>query len=112
MTLMLGLFATVGGIGGLSGIAAIAYIGVTRRKIRAEARQLDVSAEDVLSGRALEMYDRAMKAAQRAEQKAERAEHEVRALRDHVDHLERIMRDAGLTPPVYAPPAWKAPSHE
>ena len=41
---------------------------------RAEARQLDVSAEDVLSGRALEMYDRAMKAAQRAEQKAEETE--------------------------------------
>lgn len=109
------VLGTVLGAGGAGGLVAIAYIRVTKTKIRAEARKLDVDADDVLLGGALKMYQQAMDAAERAEKKADAAEEkadaaeerasanqkEVRALRDHVDHLESIMRDAGLTPPKF-----------
>lgn len=109
-TLLLVLGAVLG-TGGIGGIGAVAYIRVTKTKIRAEARKIDVDADDVLLGRALEMYERVREAAERAESKADAAEQraaenakEVRALRDHVDHLERIMRNSGLTPPTFTYP--------
>lgn len=92
-------FAALGGLGGLGGLASLAYIGVTRQRIAAQARKIGVDADDVLSGRALDMYDRANKAAAVADAKAETCRAKLDAVLDHVDHLERLMRDAGMHPP-------------
>lgn len=107
MNALLAVFAALGAIGGLGGIAAVAYIGVTRRKINAEARKLGVEADDVLSGRALEMYDRAMSEARDAKTEAQSCRAELRALHDHVDRLERIMRNADLDPPAFRWPLYE-----
>lgn len=101
MNTLVAVFAAIGGLGGLGGLAALFYVTSTKRKINAEARKIGVDADDVISGRALEMYDRAMTEAREAKADAHRCHEKLDALEDHVDRLERLMRDAGLDPPPF-----------
>lgn len=99
------ILAAIGVLVGSGGVGALINARRTNHKITAEARKLGVEADDVLLGRALEMYEKALAAAERAEQRAEQLGREVRALHDHVDRLERIMRDADLDPPAFLWPS-------
>lgn len=101
MTTLVAVFGLIGGLGGLGGLGALFYVTSTKRKLNAEARKIGVDANDVISGRALEMYDKAMHRLEAAERKAEVCGQKVDALTDHVDHLNRIMRDAGMEPPAF-----------
>lgn len=108
MSTFLAVFGSLGALGGLGGLVTFLNARATRVKLKAEAdkisneaRVADVSADDILLGRALEMYEKAMQAAERAEARVAQLDTQVRALRDHVDHLERIMRDEGLDPPKF-----------
>ncbi len=98
------VFTAIASLGGLSGIAAIGYISVTRRKIGAEARKIGVDADDVMSGRALEMYDRAMQEAREAKSEARGCYERLNASEDHADILERMLRDQGIVPPPFQYP--------
>lgn len=108
MTTFLAVLGAVGALGGFGGLVAFLNARAVRGKLEAEAdkinneaRVADVSADDILLGRALEMYEKAMQAAERAEVRVAQLDCQVRALRDHVDHLERIMRNEGLDPPKF-----------
>lgn len=101
MTTLVAVFGLIGGIGGLGGLSALFYVTSTKRRLNAEARKIGVDADDVISGRALEMYDRVRNEAAEAKAEARACRAKVDALSDHVDHLNRIMRDAGLEPPVF-----------
>lgn len=109
------VFGAIAAIGGAGGIVSLVLVTANRKKITAEARLIGVNADDVLSGRALEMYDRAMREATGAKTEVSSCREEVRALRTHVDILERHigrledqMIDAGLQPnqPTPAPFHW------
>ncbi len=112
MNTVTALFGLLGMVGGLGSLSAAFYVGVTRRKIGAEARLLGVNADDIMSGRALGMYDRAMKEAGEAKAEARACREKVDALEDHIDRLERMMRDAGLTPPPFRWPPLQAAGSE
>lgn len=101
MNTWVAVFAAIGGLGGLGGLTAAFYVTATKRKLNAEARKIGVDAEDVISGRALEMYDRVRQEASEARKEARECHARMDALEDHVDHLNRIMRDHGLDPPVF-----------
>lgn len=95
------IFAGIAALGGLGGFAALAYVGVTRRKIAAEAKKLDVDADVLLSGKALEMYDRVSKEAKDARGEAQNARARIGALEAHVRELESVLRSHGITPPPF-----------
>lgn len=101
------VFAGFAGLGGLGGFVALFLVRSNRKKIDAEARLLGVKADDVLSGRALEMYDRAIKAAESADSRAARCNEKVDALERHVGKLEREMRAAGMTPEPFVWPLYQ-----
>lgn len=105
MSTLTALFGVLGAVGGVGGIATLAYIGRTRQKIGAEARKIGVEADDVISGRAMEMYDRVLKELNAAKARQTSLEELVGALRDHVDVLESLMRANNLTPPRFVAPA-------
>lgn len=117
MTVWAIVFGMLGGIGGISGIAAGIYIVPTYRKLKADAKKVGVETDILLSGKALEMYDRAMGEATAAKTEAAGAREEAAAarrgtqlcrdevdlLRDHIDGLEDMMRAANLVPPPVPP---------
>lgn len=112
------VFGVIAALGGIGGVVSLLLVSANRSKIRSEARLIGVNADDVLSGRALQMYDRAMTEAGQAKEEAHSCRTELRALRrhvdlveDHVDTLSRQMRDAGLEPPPPpAPFVWPVPA--
>jgi hypothetical protein len=94
MTTLVAVFTAISALGGLGGLAAFAYVSVTRRKINAEARKLEVEPDVLISQQAMEMYDRMAKRAKDAEAKAD-------ALAAHIVELERVLREHGITPPPF-----------
>lgn len=112
MNWLLGAFGVLSALGGFGGIAAGIKVFLDRKKIGAEAKKLGVETDDLLSGRAIEMFREARKESQEAKQEAKDAtgavalcRTEVDSLRDHIDVLEKMMRDANppLIPPAVPP---------
>lgn len=97
-------FTALSGLGGLAGIAAFFNVVIQRKRINAEARKIGVDADVVMSDQALKMYELARAEAQEAKQEARECRQRQIALEDHVDRLERIMRDAHLEPPPFQYP--------
>lgn len=95
------VFGFITSLGGLAGVAALINVRSQRGKINAEAKKIGVDADAVVSDKALEMYQLARTEAQEAKAEARECREKVMALEDHVDHLERIMRDSGLKPPPF-----------
>lgn len=94
MTTLVAVFTAVSALGGLGGLVAFAYVSVTRRKINAEARKLEVEPDVLLSKQAMEMYDRVSREAKDATARAD-------ALAAHMIELEQILRQHGITPPPF-----------
>jgi hypothetical protein len=101
LPLIFAVLAAATGAGGISGLVRVFF---DRRKVNAEAHKIGVDADDVLSGRALQMYDRAMTEAIDAKREVRYLNERLAALEDHVDILERLMRDGGLDPPPFSVP--------
>lgn len=101
MTTLVAVFTAVSALGGLGGLAAFAYVSATRRKINAEAKKLDVDADVLLSGKALEMYDRVSKEAREARRR-------IAKLEAHIRELEEVLRKHGITPPPFRWPPLEA----
>jgi len=94
VTTLVGVFTAISALGGLGGLGALFYVGVTRRKINAEARKLEVEPDVLISQQAMNMYDRVSREAKDARQRAD-------ALAAHVIELETILREHGIVPPPF-----------
>lgn len=104
MTVLTVVFAGIAALGGLGGFAAFLVVHDQRTKIRAEAKKLDVDADVLMSDRALELYDRVSREAKDARSRANSCEDRMDALEDHVNLLNRLVRDLGGNPPPFRYP--------
>lgn len=102
------LVATVITALGAGGLVSLLLYRVQRSKTVAETDKITTDGEVSLSAEVRQWFTEARLATERAEMKANRCSARIEQLEDHIDNLERLMRDAGIAnvPAKPAMPPW------
>lgn len=94
------LAQALGALGGVAGLGGLLVVLAQRRLINAKAKRQGVDATAVLSETAIELLNEVRR-------ELEITQSKVEALQEHVMKMEVLLREKGVTPPVFV---WR-PAH-